>query len=222
MKSVLFFASPSMFARTAVETKAAFLSLLVERLNRDEALLQRFSSVSLYKDELAREPRMGWSPRDFDPLGLEKLEDGKRTLLQNVMPLLDSDHKRSSFSLVCRLSCLTPLDLETFFLDMSVLFCALLVPGAERGTRFPGHGFGPFARRHGNASRSTKKVLERGSQDRYIDEQESRRSFGWPRALGSAVSSSWDWCEGCYRGTWRRTADSSSSSSSTGRRRTCA
>ncbi len=168
MRMLLFYASPRRFAKTAVETKRAFLSLLIDRLNSDGALAQRFSSVPLHQDEIAR-MSIDEMPYSHDPLGLEKLTEGKRTLLQNIMPLLDSDYNKSSFSLVCRLSCMDEEDLENFFLDMSVLFWRY-VPNAvlafqDLAVGLSGRGIA--------ALRLMRSVVEMGSRDKghHVDEQ---------------------------------------------------
>jgi hypothetical protein len=99
---------------SGVSAKKAFLSRLIERLNRDARLLSFFSKNELHQYDIFSALTGGISM-----FGLNGMRKGKRLLVQNLVPLLDADWRDSSFGELCRLSTLSNDDLSYLFMEMN-------------------------------------------------------------------------------------------------------
>jgi hypothetical protein len=103
-------ASPS-----SLEAKQAFLSKLVDELNRNPRLLS-FLTKPRYVNPLIETIRFfgleAWNPR------LEGISKAKQNLVFNLQPFLVSSMGRSTFGELCRITYLTREDLERIFLKL--------------------------------------------------------------------------------------------------------
>jgi hypothetical protein len=113
------------FALTSgVAAKRAFLAGLIDRLNVDDGLLSFLSEKELHRNVISTVISIALGENRgslFSVLGLGGMEERKRMLVYNLMPLLDADWRESSFAELPRLSALSDEDLSRLFVGLKML-----------------------------------------------------------------------------------------------------
>lgn len=100
---------------SSVEAREAFLSKLVDELNRNQRLLS-FLTEPHYVNPIAETMRFfGIEMRDLE---LEGISRAKQNLIFNLQPFLVSSKGHSTYGELCRITYLTHEDLEKIFLQL--------------------------------------------------------------------------------------------------------